>query len=286
MSDPSNASTADSAPQGHRWFGAEPRSWLIFGLALASAIYPKLSFPAVFFCIVGLITVGWAGARALSRGLLAGAIALSTFSLFRFVTEEAIPGVLAGGKAAIEKEAVGYCRTLVTAEDHARTAGYLDPDGDGIGSALGFEELSGMVAVPGGAQLAEPPLALERSELRETALGVAVRQAGYLIALCLPSKGGGFSRNAADRDPERAEREYRLFAWPEALGPGSPKTAYFVDAREAILELPGTAEQPRYVGSTRPPPCDAVTRDGDWHPWNDKKPRDHLPGDKTEQSKH
>jgi hypothetical protein len=168
--------------------------WLILGLGIAAAVDPKHSFPAVFFCILGLITVGWADARSAARALLLAAIGLSAVGLFRFVTEEAIPGVLAGGKAAIEKQAVGYCRTLVTAQDHARSQAYLDSDGDGVGSALGFEELAGLVALPDSKTIQEPPLALNRSLLRETALGPAVRQAGYLVAICLPSAGGGFKR--------------------------------------------------------------------------------------------
>jgi hypothetical protein len=252
---------------------------LLLVLGLGAAVYPKLSFPAVFFCIVGLIVSGWGSARAAARALLLSAIGLSVLGLFRFVTEEAIPGVLSGGKAAIEKQAVGYCRTLVSAQDHARAGAYLDPDGDGIGSALGFEELSGLAGLPGGTPIESPPLALKSEHLRETARGPAVRQAGYLVALCLPSPDGGFTRDVARRDPERAEREYRIYAWPETLGAGSPRTAFFADANEAILELAVPSALPRYVGSTRPPPCDAVVRDGDWTPWKGKKPRDRLPAD-------
>lgn len=277
MPDPSKAPASDpkeAPPRAEHWW-----SWPLLGLALGAAVVPKLSFPAVFFCVVALIVVGWARAAPAVRVRLVATLVLSAVGLLRFVTEEAIPGVLAGGKAAIEKQAIGFCRTLVTAQDHARTGAYFDPDADGIGSALGFEELAGLATLPNGERIPSPPLALKSAELRETALGPAVRRAGYLVALCLPERSGGFSRSVSERDSERAEREYRIYAWPEALGAGSPKTAYFSDAHEAILELSFGDEPPRYVGSTRPPPCDAVTRDGDWTPWKEKEPREHLPGD-------
>jgi hypothetical protein len=250
---------------------------LLVGLSAAAALYPKLSFPAVFFAVVGLVTMG---PSKQTRVLVAVSCALSAVGLLRFVLEEAIPGVLAGGRAAIEKQAVSYCRTLVTAQDHARSKAYFDPDRDGVGSALALDELAGLAPLPTGNPLSEPPLALAQGEFRETALGPAVRQAGYLVAVCLPALDGTFSRAAAERDPERAEREFRIFAWPETLGAGSPTTAYFADANETILELPGSAS-PRYVGATRPPACDAVTQDGDWQRWKDKAPRDELPGDSS-----
>src|SRR5690606_36182193 len=152
------------------------------------AVYPKLSFPAVFFSLVGLVATPKLPGRkrAAALLLLALSVVASVIGLLRFVLEEAIPGVLAGGKAAIEKQAIAYSRTLVSAEDHARTLAYFDPDEDRVGSALSLRELAGFEALPSGAPLGQPPLALRREDLRQTAVGLAVREAGYLVVICLP----------------------------------------------------------------------------------------------------
>lgn len=250
-------------------------------LAVAGAVYPKLSFPAVFFSLVGLVATPKLPGRkrAAALLLLALSVVASVIGLLRFVLEEAIPGVLAGGKAAIEKQAIAYSRTLVSAEDHARTLAYFDPDEDRVGSALSLRELAGFEALPSGAPLGQPPLALRREDLRETAVGLAVREAGYLVVICLPDGQGGFTTDATRRDPERAELEYRIYAWPETLGAGSPKTTYFLDAAESILQLdPAGDTEPPYVGTTRPPGCDAVDAHPGWKKWKNKAPRTILPG--------
>ena len=63
--------------------------------------------------------------------------------LLRFVLVDAIPGVLSGGKTAIEKQAVSFLRTIVTAQDYSRSKAILDPDGDGLATlvelALGLD---------------------------------------------------------------------------------------------------------------------------------------------------
>jgi hypothetical protein len=250
-------------------------------LAIAGAVYPKLSFPAVFFCLVGLVATPKLEGRARVEAwvLLAISVIATAVGLLRFVLHEAIPGVLAGGKAAIEKQAIAFSRTVVAAEDHARRAAYHDPDGDGVGSALSLLELAGFAALPAGSTLAQPPLALRREDLRETAGGLAVHEAGYLVMICLPQGKEAFSSDPEKRDAERAELEYRIYAWPEALGAGSPRTTYFLDAGERILHLDAPAnDEPAYVGATRPPPCDSVSTHTGWQQWKDKAPRAKLPG--------
>lgn len=274
----SEATTATSSAKRPKVL---PRLWALAALAVAGAVYPKLSFPAVFFCLVGLVaTPKLEGkARRTAIALLVLSVVATAVGLLRFVVEEAIPGVLAGGKAAIEKQAVAYSRTLVSAQDHARTLAYYDPDGDRVGSALSLLELAGLEPLPSGITLTEPPLALKRADLRETAMGVAVRAAGYLVTICLPEGAEAFSTNPSQRDTEKAELEYRIYAWPETLGAGSPATSYFIDAAEGILRLdPEEGKEPPFVGTTRPPRCDAIAAHAGWEKWKNKAPREHLPG--------
>jgi hypothetical protein len=278
---PGPSRVAEDAPPPRKVLG---RLLLLLLLSAVGSVYPKLSFPAVFFCIVALVATPklQGGAKLRARVLLGGSVIGAVIGLFRFVTEEAIPGVVAGGKAAIEKHVVAYCRTVVSAQDHARRNAYFDPDSDGVGSALGFEELSGLAPLPSGTPLLDAPLALASADLTESAAGRVVRESGYLFSLCLPTLQGGFSTDPVARDAERAEREFRIYAWPESLGPGSPTPTYFVDAAERILvidvEVGGT---PAFVGATRPPPCDAVEAKKGWKPWKDKHARPKLPGAPT-----
>lgn len=258
--------------------------WLLAltALSLAAALFPKLSFPAAFLCLVAVVgSPKLKGTAATTkRILLIVSIAGATVGLLRFVLVEAIPGVLSGGKSAIEKQAVSFLRTIVTAQDHSRSMALLDPDGDGTGSALGLRELAGIDPLPGGQRVPNPPLSLRAENLQDTALGLAVSHSGYFVKICLPDAQGGWVDEPSARDAERSERQYGVYAWPREVGPGSPSAAYYCDAREAITMLlaePGS--QPRYVGAPRPPPCEAALVEKDWQVWKDKQPRSELPGD-------
>jgi hypothetical protein len=273
--------TLRPAPNGLRWLIA------LVALSLLAVAIPKLSFPACFLTLVGFLAVPRNAAelgatqRTARRALLLVAALASSAALLRFVLVEAIPGVVAGGRTAIEKQAVSFLRTIVTAEDRARSLALWDPDADGVGSALSLRELAALVPLPDGRDAAPVPLALRPDELMDSALGPAVRHAGYLVALCLPVGESAWSAaDPSSRNAERAERQYHLYAWPEALGAGSPTTAYFVDQDERILMLPNTDTATRYVGSTRPPHCDAALGTGAaaWQVWNKKQPRAALPG--------
>lgn len=248
-------------------------------LALLSVVFPKLAFPAGFLTLIGFITKPRPAPLA-TWILLAGSALGSTVGMLRFALEDAIPGVVSGGRTAIGKQAVSFMRTIITAQDHARTNAALDVDDDGIGSALTLEELAGLQPLPTAGPLKEAPLAVTKERIVSTARGAAIQHAGYLFIVCVPTAEAWSTAASEARDYEAAERRYLVYGWPEALSPGAPMTVYFADEHERILLLDGSdGPSPRYVGTTRPPPCDAALTESDWKPWKDKAAREHLPGD-------
>jgi hypothetical protein len=278
--------TPPASPHAPAKQAAYKRLGALVALGVASVLYPKLAFPASVLCLIGGLSLpnSVTTARRKNQLLLGIAALLSGVGLLRFVLLEAIPGVVSGGRAAVEKQAVSYLRGIVTAQDHARRSASLDLDGDGVGAALSLQQLGGLAPVfrsAGGAHTLEaPPLAVKPGQLETSSSGTVLSHAGYLFLACIPMKGGGFSTQAVpDVDEERAERRYLLYAWPRQAGPGAPNTAYFADEHERILQLqPQANEPPRYRGLTRPPPCDSALEDPKWSRWKGKQARDHLPG--------
>jgi hypothetical protein len=260
---------------------------LLAVLAAISVWEPRLSLVAGFLTLVALVSraVGStpAGQRGWTWSLIALAFVLSTAGFFRFVMLEAIPGVIAGGRAAAEKHAVAYLRTIVAAQDYMRRSALIDPDHDKVGSAASRAELVGKRALRSGQMVAQYPL---YTTAEQWLPGSAFVSSGaYLYRVCLPdSEGTWFDPALEDPlrvDDERAERDYLVYGWPKTWTPGSPTTVYVSDAYEAIKILDpqvSAASDVRYAGENSPPPCDAITRDPRFKVWNNKAPREQLPG--------
>ncbi|HMJ12869.1 MAG TPA: hypothetical protein VK524_15715 [Polyangiaceae bacterium] len=249
-------------------------------LAVASAFAPKLGILAAFLtgiCCLSLPAGTAAKQRRIYRSLLALAAVAGAVGVLRFVVEEAVPGIVQGGKDAAAKNAVSRLRELVFAEDGMRRHAYLDHDGDGVGSAALVGELSGKAQ-----QRPFPPILNERWHvLVETRSGSAARVGGYLYMVCLPLGPGGFGASgAAGVDAEQAERRYLAYAWPAAAS-SRIEAAFFIDEHERILVNKNEdGRDPEYLGSDYPPACDAALKEpADWQPWMNKKPRLTLPGD-------
>lgn len=250
----------------------------------------RLSMVACFLTLIALVSRAASGAASSSRFLVWGSISLSGLlalvGFFRFVTLEAIPGVIAGGRAAAEKHAVAYLRTIVTAEDYMRRGAHIDPDGDGIGSAGSLAELSGRVMLRTGQPAAQSPLSVSAEEW--FAHSGFVGSGAYIFRICLPAKSGWVNTPTTDEwtiglrvDDERAEREYLVYGWPRTASPGAPTQIYVSDAYERIMvmDADGSNGQHPYVGEGAPPPCSLLAETNAFQAWKGKTARATLPGD-------
>lgn len=262
---------------------------VVLGAAsLASVYWSKIAV------VTGLLTlVAWLSLPSLPRArktllysILAVSVLASTAGFFRFVLLEAIPGVIAGGQAAVSKHTIAYLRIVVAAQDRFREHAPIDPDKDGIGSAGTFAELSGLGPLRQGTQLPISPLHLKPEQLQRSPQGELIAEGAYLFQLCLPLKAGGFSADPnADFDEELAERRYLLYAWPRGQDSGAPNEAYFADEHETIRVLDGAGSpgESSLVGPLAAPSCDVALPGGQlaarFRPWKDKLPRAALPGD-------
>jgi hypothetical protein len=249
--------------------------WLILLLALCfgSVIQPLLGLPAVFFAFIGAVALPQQlpGSRPMKLGLVLAAL-LASVGVFRFVIEEAAPGIVQGGRAAVERKAVERLRELLIAEDALRRLGSIDADGDGVGSAALLAELCGAAPLRGGARLDPPALACRG--LVPFGPALADDSGAYLHVLCLPAPGGGWTAAlGAPVDEEQAERRFVAYAWP---GPGSTfDRAFFIDEHERILETTLARDARNFR-------CDVALAAPDserWQVWMGKVPRAELPGD-------
>lgn len=262
------------APGGSLTFA---RLWPVGLLALGalSAIVPWFGLPAGFASVVGTVAL-----RRPSEHELRGArlwhwagVALSVVGLVRFVSGEAMRGIVGGGRGAVEQETVSRLRDVLFAQDAMRRAGWIDHDGDGVGSAASLEELCGGPPLRGQPARATPVL---HCELAPSPLGAAARNGPYLYTVCLPTPDGGWSASGPPIDEEAAERRFVAFAWP---APGSPfDQAFFIDEHESI-RVASVSPRRAASGDRFPTTC-AGALALDWRPWRAKKPREGLPGDR------
>lgn len=250
------------------------RFWplLLLLLGVLAALWPVLALPAAFASLLG-----WLALRLPSRQdlpwprlwLVLGTLG-AALGMLRFVVQEAVPGIVGGGRRAVEDQVVSRLRDVLFAEDAMRRGGWIDPDRDGVGSAAFLSELCGGEPLRGQAPRETP--VLHCGELEASALGPAARLGAYLYAVCLPLASGGWSARPGDAlDEEAAERRFVAYAWPGGDSPFS--SAYFIDEHENIRVSPAGALR------GEPPRCDAALTGPPWPAWKDKKPRAELPGD-------
>jgi hypothetical protein len=255
----------------------------VSALGLASAVEPRLSVFALLGLVIGLAATTRLpeGRRTLPRGLLLAALVPAALGLARFARGEALPGIAEARGRDVSNRSVSLLREVLFAEDAMRRYAELDHDGDGVGSAALLGELAGATPARGAKRLATPPLAPRHAPRAATSSGPALAADGYLLILCLPTPSGGLTARPGDAiDEEAAERRWVGYAWP--ADDRGPRSAYFIDEHERILESAGApADAPRLVGGEHAPACDdALARPELWRPWRDKRPRDALPGDR------
>jgi hypothetical protein len=262
---------------------------LLVVLAAVGVWETRLSLVAGFLTLMAIVSRGLRAESGARKGwawtLVALSLTLSLAGFLRFVIAEAIPGVIAGGRAAAEKHAVAYLRTIVAAEDYMRRSAHKDHDRDGVGSAGSLAELAGRLPRPASNGMDQNPLYVTADQWLPQSGFIA--SGAYIYRVCLPAVGGGWvdpgsSEPAALVDQERAEREYLVYGWPKTWSAGSPTAVYVSDAYEAIRVMDGPtpiAGSTRYAGENASAPCDLATIDGNFKPWNKKTPRSSLPGD-------
>src|SRR6188768_863643 len=258
------------------------RVLLLCAAALLSLWLIKLALFAAVGTLLGFVSLpAEPRRRVLPLKIALGvAGACATFGTFRFLVREAVPGMVEGGTTATEQRVVSRLREVLFAQDAWRKNAYYDPDGDHVGSAGMLGELSAELGVRGGNRV-EPPVLEGYPKLIETRLGPAANIGGYLVLVCLPKQGGGYSARPGDAiDDEAAERHFYAYAWPAERGQGLT-TAYFLDEHERILLADSQEAEPRrLIGIDAPPSCDDVSAPGtagDWRVWRHKKPRRSLP---------
>jgi hypothetical protein len=250
------------------------RFWpiLLLLLGASAALWPVLALPAAFASLLGWLALRLPSPAELPRPRLWLALGTlgATVGMLRFVVLEAVPGIVGGGRRAVEDQVVSRLRDVLFAQDAMRRGGWIDPDRDGIGSAALLSELCGGEPLRG--QAARDTPVLHCGELETSALGPAARLGAYLYAVCLPLAAGGWTARSGDGiDEEAAERRFLAYAWPSGDSPFS--RAYFIDEHENIrISPPGAIRG-------EPPRCDAALTSQPWPAWKDKKPRDVLPGD-------
>jgi hypothetical protein len=254
-------------------------------LGVLSALIPPVAVPGVVLTLIGSLSFPVeAGGRARSLGRAATVLAAigCLVGLGRFAVSKAMLGIVEGGRSVAAKSALWKLREIVIAEDTVRRTAPWDPDGDHVGSAAWVGALAGTAPIRPGRPLESPLLNYAFRESVDTAEGPAARVEGYLFLVCLPKAGGGFTARPSDPvDEESAERRYLAYAWPTVEAKGMA-TAFFADEHERLLVLdPEAGSDPPYLGTEHPPPCSAALGDDPrWKPWNGKKPREKLPGDR------
>ena len=258
---------------------------LLCAVAVVSVVVTKLALFAAVGTLLGFVSLPAEPRRATRAAKLCLALAglCATVGTFRFLVLEAVPGMVEGGTTATEQRVVSRLREILFAEDAWRKNAFYDPDHDGIGSAGLLGELKAEDGVRGGKRV-EPPVLEGYPQLVSTRLGPAADIGGYLLLVCLPKRGGGYTAQPSEAiDDERAERSFYAYAWPSVLGQGLT-TAYFLDEHERILLADSRETEPRrLIGNDAPPTCDDVSAPssaGEWRVWRHKKPRTSLPYDK------
>ncbi len=269
--------------------GSLPR-WVLLRVALLcsasalSVVVTKLALFAAVGTLLGFVSLPSGPPRAVRALRLALSIAAmcATLGTFRFLVLEAVPGMVEGGTSATEQRVVSRLREILFAEDAWRKQAFFDPDGDHVGSAGFLGELTGEIGARGGDRV-EPAVLESYPKLVSTRLGPAAEIGGYLIIVCLPKQGGGYTAVPSDPvDDERAERGFYVYAWPAQRGTGLD-LAYFLDEHERIMLADSRDSEPRRLaGVDAPPSCDDVSASAtspDWRVWRHKVPRATLPFD-------
>ncbi len=172
----------------------------------------------------------------------------------------AIPSLLQSRISANEQAAITTMRSFVSAQGQFQASEFADRDGDGVGEYGSFAELAGVADLPGGGRAAPPVLS---PGLGAVDAGM-VEKSGYLYRIYLPGKNGEWlaemsaGGSPSNVDAQRAEREFRAYAWPRDLG-STGNRAFFIDQNGDLYVTQNDGTGAIYSGRDRGPAADAAT---------------------------
>ncbi len=162
----------------------------------------------------------------------------------------AIPNLLSARASANEKSVIALLRTIVTAQQQARTNSLIDLNNNGTGEAATLEELAGTQTVRGSLTALTPPC-LSVTVGNPDADGHVLSN-GYYICLYLPdATGQGLSSTPANLPQVNAlmaESYWSVVAWPRSDAAQSNAT-YFTNPTGDIL----ITREGNYVGKANQP---------------------------------
>jgi len=266
-----------------RWLSKPAAPAVVAVTGPLSVLFPALSVLAILLHVIALAATTrleprvrrWVLPLLIVSGLC------SAGAMTKFVLSDALTGIIEARGRDSSARAVSILREILFAQDAMRRYAFVDPDGDGVGSAARLGELTGVHGARGEKPLLTPPLEPRLAPGVSTRSGPALEQGGYLFLVCLPGPGGRWA--AGPRDPvddEAAERRFLAYAWPSAAG-APHSAAFFMDEHERILESDNhSGAGLRLVGPASSPACsDALDHPALYHPWRGKKPRPNLPGE-------
>jgi hypothetical protein len=214
----------------------------LVAIGALSVIVPPLAVPGVVLTLIlslSFPTVPAANGKIPAFGQMAILVAAlgGVVGLGRFALSKAMLGIVEGDQSAAAFSTLWRLREVVIAEDALRRNGTWDPDGDHVGSAALIGALAGTSELRPGTPSGTPLLNYAFRENIDTAIGPAARIGGYLVIVCLPTKGGGFTARPTDAiDDEAAERRYVV---PRALPRWTPQRA-----RTCSFGSPGISRNP------------------------------------------
>jgi hypothetical protein len=266
-----------------RWL-SKPAAPAVVGVTgPLSLVFPALSVLAFLLHVIALAATTRLEARERRwvLPLLLVSAACTAIAMTKFVLSDALTGIIEARGRDSSARAVSILREILFAEDAMRRYAFIDPDGDGVGSAARLGELTGVHGARGGKALPTPPLEARLAPGVSTRSGPALEQGGYLFVVCLPGPGGRWATGPRDEvDDEAAERRFVAYAWPSAAD-APHSAAFFMDEHERILESDNRSGAGlRLVGPSSSPSCsDALDHAALYRPWRGKAARTSLPGE-------
>ncbi len=259
----------------------------LVALTVAAGVMGKLAIFSALALLLGGVALRPSKDTPLLWAAIGTLAVINLVIMVRFTLHNAAPGVVAGGQRALARLAVSHLREIVFAEDIARERGLVDPDGDGVGSALTLGEMTSGT-LRNGTQNA--PLLLRFRPLG----GDLFERDGYVFRLYVPGAAGFVTEADQGVDDERAERRFVAYAWPLSAGAGAKAAA--IDEHERVVWSDNDAPGQGYRGLDATPAAgaalarpDATTfvtpaqpgqDGGTWKPWRNKRGRRDLIGDR------
>jgi prepilin-type N-terminal cleavage/methylation domain-containing protein len=176
-------------------------------------------------------------------------------TIIAIIASIAVPSLLSARSNANEKAVIATLRSLITAQELARSNVMIDTDRDGQGEAAGMGELAGTELMRGAATFLKPPyLSVAMGQLDVD--GHALSH-GFLFALYAADAAGtgvvAAPANWASVDANMSETYWTCLAWPRDRQAQGYAT-YFANQNGDIL----ASKRATYSGKTSIPPAGAA----------------------------